>query len=68
MAETVTMNLFKSALLLVLVFVGLGCAASAGAIFRFASFPVAKNAAIDPTSLPAYHAVAQYLMKNPDSR
>jgi len=32
-------------------------------IVRFASFPVAKNAYIDPTSLPAYQAVAEYLMK-----
>ncbi|MGK7919498.1 MAG: serine hydrolase domain-containing protein [Trichodesmium sp.] len=31
-------------------------------IVRFASFPVAKNAKIDPTSLPAYQAVADYLM------
>ena len=31
-------------------------------IVRFASFPVAKNAYIDPTSLPAYQAVAEYLM------
>lgn len=31
-------------------------------IVRFASFPVAKNARIDPTSLPAYQAVAEYLM------
>ena len=31
-------------------------------IVRFASFPVAKNAVIDPTSLPAYEAVAEYLM------
>ena len=30
-------------------------------IVRFASFPVASNAAIDPTSLPAYQAVADYL-------
>jgi len=30
-------------------------------IARFASHPVAKNAAIDPTSLPAYHALAKYL-------
>ncbi|MEM1173828.1 MAG: serine hydrolase [Pseudomonadota bacterium] len=30
-------------------------------IVRFASFPVAKNAMIDPTSLPAYQAVADYL-------
>jgi CubicO group peptidase (beta-lactamase class C family) len=32
-------------------------------IVRFSSFPVAKNAAIDPTSLPAYQAVAEYLMR-----
>jgi hypothetical protein len=32
-------------------------------IVRFASHPLAKNAANDPTSLPAYHAVAEYLMK-----
>ena len=31
-------------------------------IARFASFPVAFNAAIDPTSLPAYRAVADYLI------
>jgi hypothetical protein len=31
-------------------------------LVRFASFPVAKNAQIDPTSLPAYQAVADYLM------
>ncbi len=31
-------------------------------IVRFASFPTAKNGKIDPTSLPAYHAVAEYLM------
>lgn len=31
-------------------------------IVRFASFPSAKNAKIDPTSLPAYQAVAEYLM------
>ncbi len=31
-------------------------------IVRFASFPTAKNANIDPTSLPAYQAVAEYLM------
>ncbi|MEM1113864.1 MAG: serine hydrolase [Pseudomonadota bacterium] len=30
-------------------------------IARFASFPVSANAAIDPTSLPAYQAVADYL-------
>jgi CubicO group peptidase (beta-lactamase class C family) len=33
-------------------------------IVRFASFPAAKNAQIDPTSLPAYQAVAEYLMKH----
>ncbi|PWB50616.1 MAG: 6-aminohexanoate hydrolase [Anaerolineales bacterium] len=32
-------------------------------IVRFASFPTAKNAQIDPTSLPAYQAVAEYLIK-----
>lgn len=32
-------------------------------IVRFASNPVAANAASDPTSLPAYRAVAEYLMK-----
>jgi len=32
-------------------------------IVRFASFPTAKNAQIDPTSLPAYQAVAEYLLK-----
>lgn len=32
-------------------------------IVRFASHPEAKNAKIDPTSLPAFHAVAKYLMK-----
>lgn len=31
-------------------------------IVRFASFPTAANAKIDPTSLPAYQAVAEYLM------
>lgn len=31
-------------------------------IVRFASFPSAANAQIDPTSLPAYQAVAEYLM------
>lgn len=31
-------------------------------IARFASHPVAGNAANDATSLPAYHAVAKYLM------
>ena len=32
-------------------------------IVRFASHPEAKNSKIDPTSLPAYQAVAEYLMK-----
>lgn len=32
-------------------------------IARYASHPVAGNAAIDPTSLPAYHALAKHLMK-----
>ncbi|MNN96562.1 hypothetical protein D3C81_2155790 [compost metagenome] len=31
-------------------------------IARFASHPVAANAANDATSLPAYDAVARYLM------
>lgn len=31
-------------------------------IVRFASFPEAKNKYIDPTSLPAYQAVADYLL------
>lgn len=33
-------------------------------IVRFASNPVAANAANDPNSLPAYRAVADHLMKN----
>jgi hypothetical protein len=33
-------------------------------IARYASHPVAGNAAIDPTSLPAYHALAKHLMAN----
>jgi CubicO group peptidase (beta-lactamase class C family) len=32
-------------------------------IVRFASYPTAKNAKIDPTSLPAYQAVADYLAR-----
>lgn len=32
-------------------------------LVRFASHPEAKNAKIDPTSLPAYHAVAKYLLE-----
>ena len=31
-------------------------------LVRFASYPNAKNAMIDPTSLPAYQAVAEYLL------
>ncbi|MEM8960200.1 MAG: serine hydrolase [Acidobacteriota bacterium] len=34
-------------------------------LVRFASFPTAKNAVIDPTSLPAYQAVAEYLLAKP---
>ena len=34
-------------------------------IVRFASYPTAKNAKIDPTSLPAYQAVAEYLLSRP---
>ena len=34
-------------------------------IVRFASLPVAANSYNDPISLPAYQAVAEYLMKNP---
>ena len=34
-------------------------------IARYASFPLAGNAALDPTSLPAYHALAKHLMANP---
>jgi len=32
-------------------------------IVRYASFPIAANAFIDPTSLPAYMAIAKHLMK-----
>ena len=32
-------------------------------LVRYASFPTAKNSKIDPTSLPAFQAVAEYLMK-----
>jgi CubicO group peptidase (beta-lactamase class C family) len=34
-------------------------------IARYASFPLASNANIDPTSLPAYHALARQLIANP---
>ena len=33
-------------------------------LVRLASFPRAQNGLIDPTSLPAYQAVARYLMKS----
>jgi len=33
-------------------------------IVRFSSYPSVKNAKIDPTSLPAYQAVAEYLIEN----
>jgi len=32
-------------------------------LVRFASFPKAQNGFIDPTSLPAYQAVADYLLR-----
>ena len=32
-------------------------------IARFGSHPLAANTNFDPTSLPAYHAVAQFLLK-----
>ncbi|MEM6583896.1 MAG: serine hydrolase [Pseudomonadota bacterium] len=35
-------------------------------IARFATFPVSANAMIDPTSLPAYQAVADYLVAKDD--
>jgi len=34
-------------------------------IVRFASFPIATNAHLDPTSLPAYQALADYLKGHP---
>lgn len=34
-------------------------------IARYASFPMAANAFNDPTSLPAYHAIAKHLMSRP---
>lgn len=33
-------------------------------LVRFASHPLGANANLDPTSLPAYHAVAQHLMRS----
>ena len=32
-------------------------------IARFASHPLAANAHVDPTSLPAYQALAEHLMR-----
>ena len=32
-------------------------------LVRLSSHPKAKNSAIDPTSLPAYRAVAEYLLR-----
>ena len=37
-------------------------------IVRYASNPVAANGAIDPTSLPAYEALAEHLIANPNQR
>ena len=34
-------------------------------VVRFASHPQAANAANDPTSLPAYQALAEYLLGKP---
>ena len=34
-------------------------------IARYASFPLAANSNLDPTSLPAYHALAKFLIANP---
>ena len=34
-------------------------------VARFASHPMAANAHLDPTSLPAYHALARHLMSQP---
>lgn len=34
-------------------------------VARYASFPMPANAFNDPTSLPAYHALAKHLMANP---
>ncbi|MEO0436103.1 MAG: serine hydrolase [Pseudomonadota bacterium] len=33
-------------------------------IARFATYPISFNSKIDPTSLPAYHAVAKYLLSS----
>ena len=37
-------------------------------IVRLASFPTAANSKIDPTSLPAYQAVAEHLMKKRETQ
>ena len=37
-------------------------------IVRFASYPSAKNAEIDPTSLPAYRALGRYLLGKSSAR
>lgn len=37
-------------------------------IVRFASHPIASNSAMDPTSLPAYHALAKHLIKDAKSK
>ena len=34
-------------------------------VARFASHPMAANAHLDPTSLPAYHALARHLIAQP---
>jgi hypothetical protein len=34
-------------------------------IARCASFPLAASSNLDPTSLPAYHALARHLFANP---
>jgi len=41
--------------------------AAAMVIARFASHPLASNVNLDPTSLPAYHALARHLLAQPDS-
>jgi CubicO group peptidase (beta-lactamase class C family) len=40
--------------------------AAAMVIARFASHPLASNVHLDPTSLPAYHALARHLLAHPD--
>ncbi|WP_457319123.1 hypothetical protein [Stenotrophomonas sp. P5_B8] len=37
-------------------------------IARFGSHPIAGNAANDPTTLPAFDALAHYLMSRPAQR